>query len=187
MFKANNKNMIRIFLVLAIITTAISCNVKVHSSYDQRVDFTKYKSFCWLNGCDFTYTGPTYLNDSLLREKIKNAIIAELEEKSLKHDENNPDLLIDFHISVENESSVVYHHRDDEQNYFQPFPEQEVINYLKGTIVIDMVDKSESRMVWRSESIGYMDVHPDLTEKNIRKGIATTLKKFPPKPQQANQ
>ncbi len=174
--------MIRFVLSVVLVITAISCNIKVNSSYDHRIDFTKYKTFCWLNGCDFTYTGPTYLNDSLLREKIKNAIIAELEEKGLKHDDNNPDLLIDFHISVENESSVVYHHRDDEPYYFQPFPELKVIDYLKGTIVIDMVDKSESRMVWRSESIGYMDVHPDLSEKNIRRGIGTTLKKFPPKP-----
>lgn len=30
-------------------------------------------------------------------------------------------------------------------------------------------------MVGRSESIGYMDIHPELTEKNIRKGIALHL------------
>lgn len=169
------------FYLLFILLVTSACSVKVHSSYDKVTDFTKYKTFCWLNGCEFTYSGPVYLNDSLLREKIKNAIIAEMESKGLKHNENNPDLLLDFHISLENESSIVYHHRDDEIHNFQPMPEQEVINYLKGTIVIDMVDKSEARMVWRSEAIGYMDVHPDLSDKNIKKGIAVTLKNFPPK------
>lgn len=157
------------------------CNVKVNSSFDQTQDFTKYKTFCWLNGCEFTYTGPKYLNDSLLREKIKNAIISELTKKGFTQDNDNPDLLIDFHISVENETSIIYHHNDDDSYNFKPFPEQEVVNYLKGTIVIDMVDKLASRMVWRSEAIGYMDVHPDLSEKNIQKGIAITLKNFPPK------
>ena len=173
------KNSLFLALVLGI---AVACSVRVNSKTDPSVDFTKYKTFCWLNGCEFTYSGPTYLEDTLLREKIKNAIIAEMEKKGLTHQEDNPDLLLDFHISVENETSVVYHHREDDyQHQFQSFPEQEVINYLVGTIVIDMVDRVEARMVWRSEAIGYMDVHPDLSEKNIRKGITTALKDFPPK------
>jgi hypothetical protein len=82
---------------------------------------------------------------------------------------------------MENETSVVYHHTDDNAYEFKPFPDREIINYLKGTIVIDMVDKSHAKMVWRSEAIGYMDVNPDLSPKNIRKGIAIALKNFPPK------
>ena len=177
---SNSESMKRlVWIVFVIILSA--CSVKVHYSRDKSVDFGKYKTFCWLNGCEFTYSGPNYLNDSLLREKIKNAIVLQLEKKGLKQDNDSPDLLIDFHISVENESSVIYHPINEDVYNFQSFPDQEVVNYLKGTIVIDMVDKAEARMVWRSEAIGYMDVHPDLSEKNINKGIATTLKKFPPK------
>jgi len=166
-------------LSLAIIFS--SCNVKVNSVYDKTQDFSEYKTFCWLNGCEFAFTGPSYLNDSLIRESIKEAIVAELTSKGLTQDENNPDLLIDFHITVENETSVIYHHTDDNAYEFKPFPNREVINYLKGTIVIDMVDKSKAAMVWRSEAIGYMDINPDLSEKNVRKGIGVTLKNFPPK------
>lgn len=171
----------RYFFYIGILLLVSSCSVKVHSTYDKSVDFTKYKTFCWLNGCEFTYSGPTYLNDSLLREKIKESIVAEMNKKGLSQNNDNPDLLIDFHISVQNESSIIYHHGNDDVYEFKPFPNQEIINYLKGTIVIHMVDKSEGRMVWRSEAIGYMDVHPDLSEKNIRRGIAIALRKFPPK------
>jgi len=169
---------IPLFFVFAILS---SCSVKVNSTFDQSKDFSKYKTFCWLNGCEFTYTGPTYLNDSLLREKIKRAIVSELTSKGLSQNDDNPDLLVDFHISVENESSVIYHHYDDSHYDFKPFPEQEVVNYLKGTIIVDIVDKEEARMVWRSVAIGYMDLHPDLSEKNIQKGIKTALKNFPPR------
>ncbi len=170
--------------ILSLVIIFSSCSVKVHSTYDKSVDFTKYKTFCWLNGCEFTYSGPTYLNDSLLREKIMESIVAEMNKKGLTQNDDNPDLLIDFHISVQNESSIIYHHGNDDIYEFKPFPDQEVINYLKGTIVIHMVDKSEGRMVWRSEAIGYMDLHPDLSEKNIRRGISIALKNFPPKPKQ---
>ncbi|HNP08086.1 MAG TPA: DUF4136 domain-containing protein [Cyclobacteriaceae bacterium] len=170
--------------LLGILSLAIifsSCNVKVNSVYDKSQDFTEYKTFCWLNGCEFAFTGPSYLNDSLLREDIKGAIVAELLSKGLTQDDDNPDLLIDFHITMENETSVIYHHTDDNANEFKPFPNREVINYLKGTLIIDMVDKSKSAMVWRSEAIGYMDINPDLSEKNIRRGISLVLKNFPPK------
>jgi hypothetical protein len=43
-----------------------------------------------------------------------------------------------------------------------------------------MADKAESRMVWQSHAISYMESHPDLSEKNIRRGIKLVLKNFPP-------
>ena len=178
--------MMKYFLsILSLVSLLSGCNIKVNSSYEKNQDFSEYKTFCWLKGCEFTFTGPQYLEDSLLRENIKNAIIAEMNKKGFTQDENNPDLLIDFHISVENESSIIYHRGDDDIYEFKPFPDQEVVNYLKGTIVIDMVDKEQGKMVWRSEAIGYMDLHPDLSEKNVRKGIAYTLKNFPPKKEKA--
>jgi hypothetical protein len=158
-----------------------SCGVNVNTMQDNAVDFSQYKTFCWLKGCEFTYSGPSYLDDSLLQENIKGAIIAELEEKGIVKDENNPDLLIDFHITIENETSRIYHQIDESYEY-QPLPEinDEIIHYLKGTMIIDIVDKAQAKMVWRSETINYMDLHPELTAKNIRKGIALTMKKFPP-------
>ena len=110
---------------------------------------------------------------------MKTAIIDELEAKGFVRDENNPDLLIDFYISVEQKTSVAYRPMDEAYDYI-PLPADEIINYLEGTMIIDIVDKAQGKMVWRSESIGYMEAHPELSEKNIRRGIALTLKKFPP-------
>ena len=159
------------------------CAVTVNSLYDHNVAFENYDSFCWLEGCEFTYTGPSYLDDSALRENIKSSIIQNLTSKGLHQNTEDPDLLIDFHISVENEAITVYHDEDDifygnlDQNQ-----KPEHIEYLKGTLIIDIVDKKEGRMIWRSAAISYMDINPQLTHKNIQKGIARALKDFPPKP-----
>jgi len=169
------------YLAILLLTIVLGgCGVKVHTLQDNEADFSKYKTFCWLQGCEFSYSGPSYLDDSLWRETLKEAIIAEFAEKGIVQDEDNPDLLVDFHITIENETSVTYHHIDEPYD-FQPFPEvdDEIINYLKGTMILDVVDRSKSKMVWRSESIGYMDVHPEISMKNIRRGIKMTLKKFP--------
>ena len=158
------------------------CSVHMHNLYDRDVDFSKYKTFCWMTGCEFDFNGPEYLNDSLLRENIKTALVKELESKGLKEDPDNPDLLVGFTITVKDEQAVIYHRHDDTPMQFQPLQdEREVVNYLKGTLIIGMADKSLSKIVWQSEAQSYMELNPDFSEKNIRKGIKLVLKDFPPK------
>lgn len=137
-----------------------------------------------MSGCEFKFNGPVYLNDSLLKESLKTALIEELESKGLKQDTNNPDLLIGFTITVKDEQAIIYHRSEDSPLFYQPLDtDRDVINYLKGTLLIGMADKKESRMVWQSQAVSYMEMNPDFSEKNIHKGIKLVLKKFPPKPE----
>lgn len=146
-----------------------------------RLILASTKHFAGWNGCEFKFSGPDYLNDSLLRENIKLSLIKELERKGLKEDSDNPDLLIAFTISIKDEQAVIYHRSDDSPIYFKPMEaDREVINYLKGTLIIGMADKQESKMVWQSVAVSYMEQHPDFSEKNIRKGIKLVLRNFPP-------
>lgn len=160
-----------------------SCKVEVKETYDHKVDFSKYRTFCWMTGCEFKFNGPQYLNDSLLRESLKTSLIKELESKGLKEDTNNPDLLVGFTIAVQDEQAVIYHRAEDSPVYYQPLEtDREVISYLKGTLIIGIADKKESRIVWQSHATSYMELNPDFSEKNIRKGIKLVLRNFPPKP-----
>lgn len=135
-----------------------------------------------MSGCEFKFMGPAYLNDSLIRENLKVAIVDELKAKGLTEDSNNPDLLVGFTITVKDEQAIVYHPAEDTPIYIKPLDtEKEVINYLRGSLIIGMADRKESRMVWQSHAMGYMETNPDLTEKNIRKGIKTVMKNYPPK------
>lgn len=172
----------RFFSFFVIATVFLSaCDVEVETAYDLKTDFKKYKTFCWMDGCEFNFSGPEYLNDSLIRENIKEGIIADLSAKGISYDADYPDLLIDFHITVENQTGVLYHYREDEPFYYAPLSDREEVPYHKGTVIIHIADKEEGRMVWRAQAIGYMDVNPDITEENLRKAITLSLKNFPPK------
>lgn len=177
--------MIRAIIVILIFSLA-SCAVRVKNIYDKKVDFKEYKTFCWMNGCEFDFTGPAYFNDSTVRENLKSAIIAELEKKGLIQDTNNPDLLVGFTVTVTDEQAIIYHRPEDSPFYIQLIQplqnEREVINYLKGSIIIGMADKKQSRMVWESQALGYIDNEPNFSMENIQKGIKRVLKNFPPKP-----
>jgi len=177
------KEIAKAALFLTIVSWITGCQVEVRESYDHAANFANYKTFCWMTGCEFKFNGPEYLNDSLLRENIKTSLIRELEAKGLKEDFNNPDLLVGFTITVKDEQAIIYHRAEDSPVYYQPLEtDREVINYLKGTLIIVMADRAKSQIVWQSNAISYMELNPDFSEKNIRKGIKRVLKNFPPQP-----
>jgi hypothetical protein len=170
-------------VILACLIITSACSVQVKTSYDHEVDFSQYKTFCWMTGCEFNFTGPAYLNDPVLREHLKVAIVDELKKKGLREDTHDPDLLVGFTITVEDEQAVIYHRTEDSPVHFQPLlaENREVVNYLKGTLIIGMADKRRSQIVWESVAVSYMELNPDFSERNIRKGIKAVLKGYPPK------
>jgi len=172
----------KIFFVLVVGLAIAGCSVSVKETYDQQLDFNRYKTYCWMAGCEFNLTGPEYLNDSAAKENIRKAIEAELSRKGLTLNPDNPDLLIGFTITIKDEQAIVYHRAEDSPFFIKPLDlDKEVINYLKGSLIIGMADAKESRMVWQSHVSAYMELKPDLSETNIRKGIKQALRNYPPK------
>jgi hypothetical protein len=172
------KNSACIALVGLVIT---ACSISVKTSYDTKADFRKYKTFCWMQGCDFKFSGPDYLKDSMISERIKKAITEELVQKGISQNTENPDLLVAFNVTIKDGETIIYH-QSEERPDISPLAEHiHAIPYLKGTLVIGIADKSQSKLVWESVAVSYMDINPDLSEKNFRKGIRAVLKKFPPK------
>ncbi len=175
------RSIIAIFLILFL----GGCGVKVTTLSDQHTDFKQYKTFCWMKGCEFVYSGPSYLMTPEAKAIFQKSIIEEMATKGIRYDSENPDLLIDLHVTMESEKVETYHREmmDSESNRFYRFYDRSQpieIDLLKGTLVLDMADRKESKMVWRSVAVSYLDIHPELTDANIRKGIHKALEKFPP-------
>lgn len=169
---------------LLLLLTIPACD-SVKTEYKAGIDFTSYKTFCWLEDCAFFYTGPEYLNKPEVQENIKNSIIDNLTKKGLRFDSETPDLLVDFHVTIEDDIIVRYHSREDEPYYYKtPFTRADEIHVTKGTIVIHMVDRQRGELVWESQTEGFLETPPDLSEKNIRTGIDKVLQDFPPKPKE---
>jgi len=165
-----------LYITLAVAT---ACSVKVRTAHEQKQDFNRYKTYCWLQGCEFTFKGPQYLQDSLTRSRFQQAIMTTMRKKGFEYNNDTPDLLLGVQVLIETDTAFVYH-RDD-QDLIQPFIAPEEKPLLKGTLVIDIIDQKSSVMVWRSVALSYFDLKPELSEKNIQKGVAKALKGFPPK------
>jgi Domain of unknown function (DUF4136) len=170
----------RLLLGFTISVVLLGCSVKVHTAYDTRVSFSFYKKYCWVEGCEFTFTGPSYIDNQKVRELMEKAVKAEMQKKGLTYDRESPQLLLNVHEAVETDTAFIYH-RSSEESVFMSFTPPQEILLLKGTLVIDMIDKATGRMIWRSVAKSYLEKYPELTEENVAKGVALALKDFPPK------
>lgn len=168
-------------VIIAAFLLVLSCD-SVKTEYKKGADFSTYKTFCWIDSCSFYYTGPEYLDRPNIQEHIKKSITDNLTKKGLRFDNNTPDLLVDFHITIEDQIIIRYHSREDEPYYYKtPFTRADEVHVTKGTLVIHMIDRERGELVWESHAEGFLETPPDLYEKNIRAGIEKLLRNFPPK------
>jgi hypothetical protein len=172
-----------VLIWFAMLLVAASCAVKVRTLQLPNHDFSKYQTFCWLESCEFTFRGPDYLNDSLVRSYMQKAIKSEMKRKGIAFNSDSPDLLMDVQVVMKTDTGYAYH-RPDEVHQFIPFTNREEVLLLKGTFIIDLIDKQQSKMVWRSVAISYFDLYPALTQANVDRAVAAALQQYPPKKQQ---
>ena len=170
----------RIIFLVTILGLGWGCAQKVRTTFDKKADFTTYQTFCWLQGCEFTFTGPPYLKDQISISSIKETIIQEMEHKGYVLDSSNPDFLIDFHITVENKQSIVRRYDENYVELYAPLPEDELYYYMEGTIIIDIVDKKSGRMVWRSHVHSHLENRPNIPVDHAENSVVQALKDFPP-------
>lgn len=172
------------YLIVICCLLAVACaEIKVRTSYDPTVDFSHYKTWCWLNGCSPTYNGPNFLYDSASIDVIANAIAHEMQEKGYIQVDESSDLMLDFHIVLKEDSSMAAWVHEEDLPFWDPYKEQEgYYHFLKGSLIIDIADRDKGRMIWRSNAKRLMALTPDITEKDIQRGVKKALKKFPPLP-----
>jgi len=161
----------------------LSCSpVKVKTRFDKKIDFNQYKTWCWLNGCDIQYEGPYYLDDSTTFENIANLIAVEMQEKGFTQEDDQADLLIDFHIAIKEDSAVFARVHEEDLPFWDDY-QDDYYHFLKGSMIIDIIDREKGQVIWQSNAERYMALYPDIDPKTLKRGVKATLRNFPPKSQ----
>ncbi len=158
-----------------------SCSsVKVKTQYNESVNFEQYETWCWLQGCEVVFEGPSYLYDTAVIATISNYIAQEMYEKGFTQGDEQADLMIDFHIVVEQDSAIFSVVHEEDLPYWDDY-QQKYYNFLKGTLIVDIVDRKLGQVVWQASGERYMALFPEINDKTIRHSVKKILKKFPPK------
>ena len=181
--------------LMAIVVMSACSSLTVKSDYDKEADFTKYKTF--------EYYGWAEDSDKILnrfeKERIEKAFGDELAKRGLKYVEEGGDMVVSLFIVAEEKTSTTAHTNHYNMGgygyggfgYYGGYGGMGMgtstttyseNDYTVGTLVVDVFDKAEKKLIWQSVGQKTVDENPNNAEKNITKVAEAIMKPFPIEP-----
>jgi hypothetical protein len=185
--------MMRIFLTLplmGLLLTACS-TLSVKSDYDPDHDYSKIRTYAWLEGQK--HSDDTRINNTLIINRINNAIKTELATRGLKESGGEqPDIYINWFGGIENKirqetinqyyGSMWYGHPYG--GYWPGYSQTYNVEYQEGTLIIDILDGKTRDLIWRGTGQDYVEDNqkPEEITKGINEAVKQIMAAVPPTP-----
>jgi hypothetical protein len=172
---------IKLFPVFLLLAFASCSSVKVYSDFDNKVDFSQYKTYAFhKNGIDKVEIS------ELDKKRILNAIDRELSNKGMVKSDN-PDLLINIFTKEREKIDVNQFNMGWGYGWgwgWNPYlwggRSTYATSSTEGTLYIDLIDAKKKELVWQGEGVGYLTEDRREKEKRINEFVAKILTQFPP-------
>ena len=177
------------FTTALTLVAAVSYGQDVSYNFDQQADFTKYKTYRWVQVKDAEPIDP------LLAQQLTGAFEKQLALKGLtKATGDQADLAIAYQVAISKEKQAQtwdtgmygagWGPRYYGGYYGGGMSTTTTSTIFIGSVVLDMYDSGPKNLVWRSIASKQIDTKasPEKRDKNLNKGAAKMLKNFPPKP-----
>src|SRR5262245_12430968 len=173
------------FLLLA--ATAAAQDVRYN--YDKSADFTKYKTYKWVEMKNSD-------KDEMTDKQIRSAIDAELATKGLtKTESDNADLYVGYQVAINTEKQVNTFSSDfGYGGGWGPYRGYGGMGTTTGTattstlyigaLQLDFNDVAKKQAVFRAVATKTLDTKakPEKRQKNLAKAVKKMLKNYPPTP-----
>jgi Domain of unknown function (DUF4136) len=142
----------------------------IRVQWDRKVDFSIYQNFAWIEG--------TAAVDPDVNQRISESIENELSVRGIFPDEDEPDLHVVYHASSREEFQVGGGYRRD----WEDAGDLKVDSYVAGTLLVELVDAGENRVVWRAMATATVSGNPKKARDRIPSVIRKMFDGFPPEP-----
>ena len=170
-----------ITLVLSVIIAFTGCStLSVSYDFDSEADFTKLKKY------DLLPVTKQSEVDELIMKRIENAINRNLNAKNFVQNPDSPDFVVVIHVSSQDKWEVVSWSFPDGRyggyNRYWNDHRVDVYEYNEGTIMIDILDASSKKLIWRGTGRGMVKpgLSPQARDERIGNAVSDLLKDFPP-------
>ena len=172
----------------------VGCSAPAHVEKDDTVDFSKYKTFAWVEKRDPDKKDKVKSND-IMEQKFKDAVTNALSKQGWRMDNRRPDVLVSYDVLVERnarrQSDAVYS-QPFMRTFYNPFarrfyniyyPSQFMgyddyaVPVREGTVTISMTDAQSDKVVWQGWTTDEVN-SSNLTSKEINSAVRSIFKKF---------
>ena len=150
-----------LLLVSLILLTSCGAGYHIYSDQEQGADFTKYKSYNFL---DFTDGNKKTITGMEL-ERIRVAFAREIEKQGLKFKAENSD--VSFQI-------IVYHRKAVDPFRYPPYRQ-----YTERALAIDMYDNQDKKHIWHGAAVGEVNYDPEVRAEKLPEVVAAIFGKYP--------
>ncbi len=187
------------YAIIAIIFTACSTtSSSIVTDYDRGAQFNQYKTYYWANEFkEGSKSGkkenPLFFN-SLIQKRLKNAIQQKMSAMGYTVDEENPDLLVNATVQIEQDKTTrttggypyAYtpfypgfgHSFGHYYGFYGTTGTSSSSTHMAGGIIIELIDRSERQLVWQGYAPDVLHTDTRDKPKELNEAIASIFSKY---------
>jgi hypothetical protein len=160
--------------ILPFVLVSAAWGQKVTIESDDSVDFSRFKTFKMTIDSQLKAKGPA-LNNDLVRKRIEEDIRKRLVERGLQEVSTQPDLNVRFALTTPRRNEVDAY----PAGVYGRATRRVKVQYVDGTLVIDLRDASQRALVWKSVAVQTVDQESKLTD-HLDDMVKKSIEKYPP-------
>lgn len=170
------------------------CAGNAHIEKDKTVDFSKYKTYAWVEKPETNETKKA-LRNGLTETNVRNSVNAQLQKIGWKEVSVNPDIMVNYELLVERsekkQKDAVYS-PSYTRSYFNRYTGRVNTFYYpgqfagydtysttvkEGTVTITMIDNKTDKAVWQGWTTTEIESRR-MSGKEIDRSVKTIFRKF---------
>ncbi len=190
-----NTAMRPLILVFAVLSAGCS-SIQVNHDYDPKANFAALKTYEWLKEPQEPTGDPRIDGNTLLENRIHEAVDTELAARGFKKVTSDADFFVAYHVSLDKQRSVQtlnsYYGYGPGWGYgygasYRPgyatgASGTYVYEYEEGTLILDIVNPKNKELMWRGSAKDEMHFKstPEKDQAQLNEAVRMMLEKFPP-------
>jgi hypothetical protein len=178
------KALFYISLAVFLVLTGCSPQIRTYADFDPDYDLSNYRTFDWGQKVNIEADGNPLHYNELNDKRIKDAVTLELTGRGYVFSEDHPDLVLHYHIIVDDQSIVTMEPYGYRYGPYWMRMETNIYSYREGTLILDLMDAGTNNLIWRGWAVSAIDREytPEQVDRLIKKAVARIFKNFPALP-----
>jgi hypothetical protein len=169
--------------IFAIATAATAQSITVNADKKLNVDLSGFKTFYWSTQVDSKLDpGLNFLNDLVLKDRIRKAVAYELEARGYKKMSSSPDMVVNFRVFDQPVTLKGYSGYGETywgtQEIRQP-EDTTSFQVERGTLLISFLDRAKGSVIWQGFASGLTSANGfDRSDNRIKQAVHLIFEEF---------
>lgn len=160
--------------VVALAVAGCGSSMTVATDYDRAANFAPLKTYTWRPG--------TPLPNPLMSQRVVAAVDAQLKAKGLTRVDSGGDVSVTYHAAADKQMDVQSFSSGGHYSCWGGCSTSTTVtNVTVGTLIVDLVDAKQDKMLWRGSATDTVSDNPAENEKKVNDGVKKMFEGFPPK------